>query len=356
LIFQREKYDSKVPIEVNQFPIGFDYPNYFVSEFGASVFSSFESMSSSLKKENWGLHGDLVGTSSNCTVVFENCNDCRGDNVMAQRNYPCDSHIEAYFEDDSLSNVGEEAFQRQLYKCMLSQMLWMKGAIEMARNRNSFGSLIWQLNENWPTGGWGLVEYGSEEKKNGQVVGGRWKPLMYLLSRTLFRNVFATCGKHGKCFVRNDGEDIFEGRVDVKYWNTTNALTILRKQVKLNPKSIEYFTIVVDDAADSYVLELAVSDLNEVESMGQNIVLMVPPKRLAFLSVDAQIVIESANICDDGIEVTLKTDETVLYVVMTTTSQGRFTDNAFSMTQQTRKVRKIYGWIGKYTFPQEKSP
>ncbi len=118
------------------------------------------------------------------------------------------------------------------------------------------------------------------------------------------------------------------------------------------PSFSEYFTIVVDDAADSYVLELAVSGLNEEESMGQNIVLMVPPKRLAFLSVDAQIVIESAHISDDGIEVTLKTDETVLYVVMTTTSQGRFTDNAFSMTQQTRKVRKIYGWIGKYTFPQ----
>ncbi len=37
-----------------------------------------------------------------------------------------------------------------------------------------------QLNEIWPTGGWGSIEYGNPSIA-GQVLGGRWKPLHYLV-------------------------------------------------------------------------------------------------------------------------------------------------------------------------------
>ena len=51
-------------------------------------------------------------------------------------------------------------------------------AKRLRRAQNQFGALVWQLNEIWPTGGWGSVEYGSAVE--GQVLGGRWKPLQYL--------------------------------------------------------------------------------------------------------------------------------------------------------------------------------
>jgi hypothetical protein len=33
--------------------------------------------------------------------------------------------------------------------------------VEVLRAGNSWGALTWQLGEVWPTGGWGVVEYGS---------------------------------------------------------------------------------------------------------------------------------------------------------------------------------------------------
>ena len=57
------------------------------------------------------------------------------------------------------------------------------------------GLLTWQLNEIWPTGGWGSLEYGPAEGHTpGQLRGGRWKPLHYFYKRSLMTDVMATCG------------------------------------------------------------------------------------------------------------------------------------------------------------------
>jgi hypothetical protein len=187
------------------FLIRFYNPPHFdkVSEFGASVTSSFESISSTISQEYWSLHGDEA--NDECAIIFENLNECNGTNVMAQRNYPCDSLIKAYFGEIKLNEVGEKPFRRQLYMCMIAQSLWLKLQIETQRNNNIFGLLIWQLNENWPTGGWGLVEYGSHDDEVGQVIGGRWKPSMYLLKNILYRDIIAVCPDGGQCYCRNDG-------------------------------------------------------------------------------------------------------------------------------------------------------
>jgi len=42
------------------------------------------------------------------------------------------------------------------YKSMIGQAMDMKREIEEQRSRNSFGMLVWQLGEVWPTGGWGV--------------------------------------------------------------------------------------------------------------------------------------------------------------------------------------------------------
>jgi len=192
-------------------------------------------MHGTLSQESWGVHGNPM-LSSNCSHIFENANECSGQNVQSQRNYACDSHIRAYFGDVNLGGTGRPQFQLQLYQCMISQMLWMKGEIETIRSTNVFGTLIWQLNENWPTGGWGLLEYGSQYREDGQIMGGRWKPLMYLLRRSLFRNVFATCGQSGRCYIRNDGTDLFVGTVHVESWDFSGVVrTVFRNHISLGP-------------------------------------------------------------------------------------------------------------------------
>ena len=47
---------------------------------------------------------------------------------------------------------------------------------------NSFGLLVWSLNDIWPTGGWGSLEWGNPHSP-GQSTGGRWKPLRALTIR-----------------------------------------------------------------------------------------------------------------------------------------------------------------------------
>ena len=118
-------------------------------------------------------------------MVVNPINDARhldrdGTNAMAERNYDCDPIISRYFGEEaasvaSLNTTGEHKFKKQLYQCMLGQALEIKSDIEARRSSNTYGIIVWQFNEIWPTGGWGSIEYGTP--REGQVIGGRWKPL-----------------------------------------------------------------------------------------------------------------------------------------------------------------------------------
>jgi beta-mannosidase len=179
-------------------------------------------MEGALNPKHWSVHGNSPPDS--CEQSFGNENTCSGVNVMAERNYPCDTHIIAYFGNvTNLDAVGEVAFQEQMYHCLMGQALWMKGEIEARRSTNSYGLLIWQMNENWPTGGWGCIEWGPSDKSNTQVVGGRWKPLMHLLESCLFRDVMAACGTDNRCYVRNDGRETLSAQLSFEAWNIGSA-------------------------------------------------------------------------------------------------------------------------------------
>ena len=77
-----------------------------------------------------------------------NDSDTTQRNPMSWRNYPCDSIVVAYWGGHSdLDAVGEHAFKRQLYRCMMGQALEMKSNIEMRRAINVLGIIVWQYNE-----------------------------------------------------------------------------------------------------------------------------------------------------------------------------------------------------------------
>ena len=107
-------------------------------------------MSVTIDPIHWSLHGGAPPDT--CTGDFNKV--CVGDNVMAQRNYPCDSVIDAYFDTSGTyySDVGELPFKRGLYHCMLGQAIEMKSNIETRKSLNEIGHILWQLNEIWPTG------------------------------------------------------------------------------------------------------------------------------------------------------------------------------------------------------------
>eukprot|EP00463_Aulacantha_scolymantha_P006251 TRINITY_DN783_c1_g1_i1.p1 TRINITY_DN783_c1_g1~~TRINITY_DN783_c1_g1_i1.p1 ORF type:complete len:371 (+),score=60.07 TRINITY_DN783_c1_g1_i1:217-1329(+) len=204
-------FDSLIPIKISPTQMGPQYQNVFASEFGTVVMSSFESMSPLLKPEHWALEAGVAPDT--CNGGF--AKNCQGINPMAERNYPCNNIIDVYFgrQDAFFNKTGENNFKHQLYQCMLGQALNIKSNIEHRRSTNSFGCIVWQYNEIWPTGGWGSIEYGTPVK--GQVIGGRWKPLQYWYKSSIYADVMATCGQGGQCYVKNDSPFQFVGSVDV---------------------------------------------------------------------------------------------------------------------------------------------
>ena len=96
----------QVSAEQRGAPTGLAQENVFASEFGCVVMSSFESMSATLDPSHWGLHGGEE--ADNCTGGWDKT--CTGDNPMAQRNYPCDNIIEAYFGGENQPVVSALSF------------------------------------------------------------------------------------------------------------------------------------------------------------------------------------------------------------------------------------------------------
>ena len=104
---------------------------WFKSEFGCSVWASFESVSPLLAESEWGLHTA----------------------AMYEHNWPADNVIRSYWGDQqNLNATGAVAFKRQLYQSMVGQALFISAEVIGWRSSNLWGTLIWQFNEIWPTG------------------------------------------------------------------------------------------------------------------------------------------------------------------------------------------------------------
>ena len=100
---QNDMYEANLPVKYQTTATGPQHSNLFVSEFGASVYSSFEAMSSQIGEEHYSLYGN--GEPAECVNKVGNENICTGDNVIAQRNYPCDNHV-SYMYWKSLIRIG----------------------------------------------------------------------------------------------------------------------------------------------------------------------------------------------------------------------------------------------------------
>eukprot|EP00750_Incisomonas_marina_P010425 INCI16272.1.p1 GENE.INCI16272.1~~INCI16272.1.p1 ORF type:complete len:774 (+),score=106.89 INCI16272.1:186-2324(+) len=81
----------RLPVPINETAHGLSVPNMFTSEFGASVFPSFESIAPTLSNDHWSVHGGAA--EDNCTApdisnpFWKDCTE--GNNVMAERNCSC---------------------------------------------------------------------------------------------------------------------------------------------------------------------------------------------------------------------------------------------------------------------------
>jgi beta-mannosidase len=227
---------------------------------------------------------------------------------------------------------------------MVAQSLWMKGQIEIMRSSNSYGTLIWQLNEIWPTGGWGVVEYGSQRNLRQQVVGGRWKPLMYLLRQSLFNDFIVACGEGGECYARSDGQRRVEVHVRAEAWKLSqvepvvtwmwdfelsDTVPLIRFHLPQNWTSYD---------ADAILLDVERRDGKSKKMVDTSAFLWKTPAELAYERRDAlqtrcTVVSLPKRAGNERfrrrVAVQVTSDRLALYVVLSTKAMGRFDYNAF---------------------------
>ncbi len=165
------------PLPPSSSPVGVNAPGIFVSEFGCVSMSSDFSMNATLSEASRDLHSA----------------------DMLLRNYPCDSLLVVYF------SAVSPVWSLNLYACMQAQALYLAGRISIYRSFNVWGIQIWQLNEIFPTGGWGSIETASDVIGSGQLRGGRWKATHYALKNVLYRDSFLSCSDDARCVMRRDG-------------------------------------------------------------------------------------------------------------------------------------------------------
>lgn len=298
-------------------PTGPSVQGWFKSEFGCSAWSSFESVSPLIPPSEWGLHS----------------------NIMFEHNWPADNIIQSYWGPQNLNATGESAFKRQLYQSMVGQALFISAEVQGWRSSNLWGTFIWQFNEIWPTGGWGSVEYGG--RRPGQVTGGRWKPLHYLLKRTAFADVLATCclrcAPTANCFVKNDGFRPFAGVVNVSWIDLKSGAVTHKHSERVQigthddsgAQTVHWFGLGAFPNASVTLLRVDVFHVNggHATRLSQEDMLLAPPKHLVL--PEANVTARVAEVAeDDGtVAIDLFSTAPAVGVVLTTLCQGRFSDN-----------------------------
>jgi len=216
----------------------------------------------------------------------------------------------------------------------------MKGQLEIMRTTNSFGVLIWQLNENWPTGGWGVVEWGPDRNLTHQVVGGRWKPLMYLLRNHIFQDVVVACGAEDRCFARNDGPNEVDVFVSMEAWDLTRTRPL--RQLEWYPhlqsgRSTAQYHLPTGfrEKADVILINVHSGSLkNEIQTSA---FLWNAPVNITGLD-RAHITVQSRQDDDGAVILEVMSTALVLYVVLSTAEAGMFSDNAFHLRPRQRKI------------------
>ena len=262
-------------VRFDEAPVGLRHASTFISEFGAVAWASPESLASTLSPRYRSLFG---GAPPDVCIGDGFPNACEGGNMLARRNYPCANFVGSFFGRSAaylrpgstppalvayLNNT--QHFASSLYLCGLASALLVKNLVEAHRSRNELGHLVWQLNEVWPTGGWGSLEYG-----------GRWKPHHYWYAKSLFRDVAAACDRTGRCYVRNDrSHRPFTGTViiDAVDVATARVARLVTRRIALapGPAVVERFSAPLGavDATRTLCLIRCVDDAGVVVSSSE---------------------------------------------------------------------------------------
>eukprot|EP00045_Choanoeca_perplexa_P014475 m.170359 g.170359 ORF g.170359 m.170359 type:complete len:852 (-) comp16688_c0_seq1:1727-4282(-) len=203
--------------------------------------------------------------------------------------------------------------------------------------------VIWQLNEIWPTGGWGSLEYGTPVR--GQVIGGRWKPLHYWYKSSILTDVAVACGGDGQCYIKNDSPFAFTGTVtiDAVTLSTGATSSLYNKSISMPTGAGVTSFLNLDlsriNASQQILLAQAYNESGLV--VCHNVIPLLPPTNLSVPTTEVTATLSSKANPDGSVDIAVKSNQVAMYVVLTTTAQGRFSDNAFLLFPGTKVIQFI---------------
>lgn len=189
----------------------------------------------------------------------------------------------------------------------------------------------------------------------GQILGGRWKPVHYMLAQHLYRDAVIICGDAGKCLLKNDNALAgFKGTwatALLKLGATAGAapMQLGGGAVDLPRGSGAAACVCADGGAPPCKAWSAVLAASGCASDGSDCVLraeladaagaaadahvdlLAPPVQLALPRAAVDAAVDAAPAADGSVGVTMSANATALLVMLTTGEQGVWSDNVLTL-------------------------
>jgi beta-mannosidase len=270
----------------------YEYHPRFCSEFGFQSFPSMEIAETFASKEQILARGP----------DFEWHQKNPGGNERIRKTFA------RYFREPK--DVPSELLLSQFQQAMAIQTAVDAWRAEQPR---CMGTLIWQLNDNWPVSSWSSIEYG-----------GKWKPLHYLAKR-FFEPVHVTLAPDGSIKVINDTDKPVSGKVIAVCYSFDGSMSKTSVASGVTVPACSAVTLEKIELRKNWVLELRFGDSVNF------------PVRAAYNDVELPKANVKAEI--DGFKVTLTTDKPAFWVWMNVKGiRGEFDDNAVTLVPGVKRV------------------
>lgn len=216
-------------------------------------------------------------------------------------------------------------FPETVYLSQVQQAVAIRTAVEFWRSiePECLGTLIWQLNDNWPVASWSMIDWTGRRKVLYYAAKHFYAPLL-VAGYPLDDNKVAVC-------VVNDTNTRFDGRVQAAFRRFDGECCNLRaEECSLESGHAErVFEASADNAAETGFWEFSLFNVQGQE-IARNELFTTEYKRCALPMANIVCTVEPLN---DAFSVTLKSDSYAFYV-FTELKQTRcdWNDNAITLS------------------------
>ena len=218
-----------------------------------------------------------------------------------------------------------------LYISQVQQSLAIKTAVEYWRTLRPrcMGTIVWQLNDDWPVSSWSSLEYG-----------GKWKHLHYAEKRFFAPIAVVAVPEDGDetkdvgIWALNDTDETVKAPVTIETWkfDGTKCEGSTDVEAVVPPRSVARVTVVRRGGVDTFLVMKGLGPDNHY-LFGRYKDAKLPASKV------------SVQVVDGGRGVKLSADRPAFFVWME--GEGEFTDNSFLLLPGTEKTVECRGWTAK---------